>query len=95
MMVLTGHDPARLALDSVPLLAAGAIAVAALAGIRGFRDAPLPIVAMFLSGLAGALVTRGWAYEGRFSLHLYGAASALCVWALATLYNRRGRQEAS
>jgi hypothetical protein len=95
MMVLTGHDPARLALDSVPLVAAGAISLAAVANIRGFREAPLPAVAMFLAGLAGALVTRGWAYEGRFSIHLYGAASALCVWALAALYNWRAKQEAA
>jgi hypothetical protein len=95
LMVLTGHDPARLALDSVPMIAAAAISLAAVAGIRGFREAPLPAVAMFLAGLAGALVTRGWAYEGRFSIHLYGAASVLCVWALAALYNWRAKQEAA
>lgn len=95
MMVLTGHDPARFALDSVPLVAAGVISLAALAGIRGCREAPLPAVAMFVAGLSGALVTRGWAYEGRFSLHLYGAAAVLCVWALAALYNWRVNQEAA
>ena len=95
MMVLTGHDPARFALDSAPLVAAGVISLAAVAGIRGFREAPLPAVAMFVAGLTSALVTRGWAYEGRFSLHLYGSASALCVWALAALYNWRANKEAA
>jgi hypothetical protein len=75
MMVLTGQDPPRFALHAVPLVAAGLISVAALAGIRGFRNAPLPAVALFLAGLSGALITRGWGHEGRFSLHLYGSAA--------------------
>jgi hypothetical protein len=65
------------------LLSAGAICAAAIVGVRGFRKAPLPVVALFVAGLSSALVTRGWAYEGRFSIHLYGAAAALCGWALA------------
>jgi len=75
------------------------ISVAALGGIRGFRTAPLPAVALFLAGLSGALITRGWGYEGRFSVHLYGSASALCVWAAAALSERiqwaRVKQEAA
>ena len=82
LMVLTGQDPPRLAWHSVPLVVAGLIASAAVLGIRGFRAAPLPVVALFLAGLSGALVTRGWAHEGRFSIHLYGAAAALCAWGL-------------
>ena len=46
--------------------------------------APLPLVGIFVAECAGAFVTRGWGHEGRFSIHLYGAGSALCVWALAT-----------
>jgi len=99
MMVLTGQDPPRFALHAAPLVAAGTISVAALAGIRGFRNAPLPAVALFLAGLSGALITRGWGHEGRFSLHLYGSASALCVWAAAALSERiqsaRVKQEAA
>jgi hypothetical protein len=99
MMVLTGQDPPRLALHSAPLVAGGLISVAALAGIRGVRNAPLPVVALFLAGLSGALITRGWGHEGRFSVHLYGSASALCVWALAALSERvqsaRVKQEAA
>ena len=99
MMVLTGQDPPRFALHAAPLVGAGVISVAALAGIRGFRDAPLPAVALFLAGLSGALITRGWGHEGRFSIHLYGSASALCVWAAAALSERiqsaRVKQEAA
>jgi hypothetical protein len=99
MMVLTGQDPPRFALHTAPLVVAGVISVAALAGIRGFRNAPLPVVALFLAGLSGALVTRGWGHEGRFSVHLYGSASALCVWGAAALAERiqsaRVKQEAA
>ena len=99
MMVLTGQDPPRFAWHGVPLIGAGLISAAALAGIRGFKNAPLPVVAFFVAGLSGALITRGWAYEGRFSIHLYGSASALCVWAAAALSERiqsaRVKQEAA
>ena len=99
MMVLTGQDPPRFAWHAAPLVAAGVISVAALAGIRGCRNAPLPVVALFLAGLSGALITRGWGHEGRFSVHLYASASALCVWALAALSERiqsaRVKQEAA
>ena len=88
MMVLTGQDPPRLALHAAPLVLAGLISVASIAGIRPFRNAPLPVVALFLAGLSGALITRGWGHEGRFSIHLYGAASAICVWASAALVER-------
>src|SRR4030095_6990797 len=72
MMVLTGQHAWRLVL-------AGIISVAAIAGIRPFRSAPLPVVALFLAGLSGALITRGWGHEGRFSGHLYGSPKAACV----------------
>jgi hypothetical protein len=85
LMVLTGQDPPRLAWHAAPLVAGGVISAAAVAGIRGFRDAPLPVVAMFLAGLSGALITRGWGHEGRFSIHLYGSAASLCAWSIATL----------
>jgi hypothetical protein len=85
MMVLTGQDPPRFALHAAPLVAAGVIAVAGILGIPGFRLAPLPLVALYTAGLSGALLTRGWGHEGRFSIHLYGAAAALCVWGLASV----------
>jgi hypothetical protein len=99
MMVLTGQDPPRLALHAAPLVLAGIISVAAIAGVRPFRSVPLPVVALFLAGLSGALITRGWGHEGRFSIHLYGSASAICVWASAALVERlqsaRETQEAA
>jgi hypothetical protein len=84
MMVLTAADPPAFTWHGLPMLVATAIAVGALFGLPGFGRAPLPIVAFFLAGVAGALVTRGWGHEGRFSIHLFGAASVLCTWAAAS-----------
>ena len=83
MMILTATDPPAFTWFGLPLLFAAAIAIAALAGAPVVRDAPAPVTALFLAGCVGALVTRGWGHEGRFSLHLFSAASALCVWAAA------------
>ena len=88
MMVLTASDPPHLAWHSAPLLTAAAIAVLALLGAPGFRNAPLALVLFFLAGCSSALVTRGWAYEGRFSFHLLGAAGALCAWGLSAIARR-------
>ncbi len=92
MMVLTASDPPELAWHSLPLLIGAIVSVAALAGIKGFRDAPLALTLFFLAGCSGALFTRGWGHEGRFSIHLFGAASALAVWAihLASISVRKG-----
>lgn len=84
MMVLTAQDPPRLAWHAVPLLGAAVVCVAGLLNVPRLREAPLPVVALFVAECVGALLTRGWGHEGRFSIHLYGAASALFVWALAS-----------
>lgn len=89
MMVLTASDPPAPSWHAVPLMFAAAIAVLALLHVPGFRQAPLPLVLLFLSGCSGALVTRGWAYEGRFSIHLFGVAAALCGWAISAAAARR------
>jgi len=96
---LTGADPPAFAWYALPILAAAVVAAAALAGAPVLRDAPLPVVAMFVAGASGALVTRGWAHEGRFSIHLYGASAALCGWGLsrawARLESRQHQKEAA
>ena len=89
MMVLTAADPPAFTWHGLPVLVAAVIALAALVGLPGFRRAPLPVVLLFVAGVAGALVTRGWAYEGRFSIHLFGAASVLCTWAAASAIRRQ------
>jgi hypothetical protein len=84
MMLLTAADPPAFTWHGLPLVIAAVIAAAAMLGVPGFRRAPLPVVLLFLAGVAGALVTRGWGHEGRFSIHLFGAAAVLCTWGAAT-----------
>ena len=86
MMVLTATDPPAFTWHGLPLVVAAAIAMAALLGVPGLRRAPLPVVLLFLAGVAGALVTRGWGHEGRFSIHLFGAAAVLCTWGATLPY---------
>ncbi|MEP6783128.1 MAG: glycosyltransferase family 39 protein [Acidobacteriota bacterium] len=99
MMLLTGQDPPRFAWYASPLLGAAAISVGAVAGLPVLREAPLAVVAFFLAGCSGALVTRGWGHEGRFSIHLYGSAAAVCGWAIAAvsrkLFGRNRLEETS
>jgi hypothetical protein len=85
MMILTATDPPAFTWTGLPLIVAAAVSLAALAGVPLIREAPAPVAALFLAGCVGALVTRGWGHEGRFSLHLFGAASALCMWLAAVV----------
>ena len=82
MMVLTASDPPQFAWHALPLLIAAVVALGAVCNVPILRDASLPLTLFFFAGCSGALVTRGWAYEGRFSIHLFGAASALAVWSI-------------
>lgn len=85
MMVLTAQDPPRVAWHAVPLLVAAIICALGLLNVPRFRNAPLPVVALFVAACSGAFVTRGWGHEGRFSIHLYGAACAISVWGVAVI----------
>jgi hypothetical protein len=82
MMVLTASDPPQLAWHALPLLIGAVVTLAALVGVNGFRNASLPLTVFFLAGCSGALVTRGWGHEGRFSIHLFGVGSALTAWSI-------------
>ncbi len=82
MMLLTASDPPAFAWHSLPLMAGAVIALGGMCGVPLLRGAPLPAVAMCVSGCVTAFVTRGWGHEGRFSIHLFGAAAALCGWGL-------------
>ena len=88
MMILTATDPPAFTWTGLPLLMAAGIVIGGLAGVPVLCQAPAPVAALFLSGCVGALVTRGWGHEGRFSLHLFAAASGVCVWAAAALCSK-------
>jgi hypothetical protein len=91
MMVLTMTDPPAYNAPALPLLVAAIASVGALLGVPLLRDLPLAGVLFFLSGCAGALVARGSAYPGRFSLHLIGIASALTICCVAMAASRLAR----
>jgi hypothetical protein len=88
MMVITASDPPALVGHSLPLVIATIVSILAVLNVPFFRQAPLPVVLLFLAGCSGALVTRGWGHEGRFSIHLFGAAAAICGWAGSAAFSR-------
>jgi hypothetical protein len=91
MMVLTTTDPPRIHNGSIPLIAGAAAAVAAVTGVGVLRELPFGAVMFCLASLAGALVTRGSAYSGRFSIHIIGAATTVLVCAMARVLSRSHR----
>jgi hypothetical protein len=85
MMVLTLHDPAQFDVVALPVLTGAAVMVLSLAGVSRLRTLPLPLVLFALSSCAGALIARGSAYEGRFSVHVIPIMCALTTCAAAVL----------
>jgi hypothetical protein len=84
LMVLTMNDPPRWDVHALPVLCGAAACVAAVLGMAKFRDMPLSIVVFAFGSIAGALVARGSAYPGRFSIHVLPAMSAACGLAIAS-----------
>jgi len=89
MMVLTFNDPPRFAWYALPLLIGAVVAIASLLNVKGLRDVPMALSVFFAVAMSGALVARGVAYAGRFSVHLLGAGCALTVCAIASLVRTR------
>ena len=92
MMVLTLNDPARYDPYALPVLGGAAVAVLSLIGVPRLRTVPLALVLFFVATLAGALVARGTAYAGRFSLHAIPVTCALGVAGIASLTSGRPRR---
>jgi hypothetical protein len=89
MMVVTMNDPPAFDVRALPIVGGMVAALLGLIGVPRLRSLPLNACALALSGLTGAIVARGSAYPGRFSLHLIPAAVAVLVCALALLLNGR------
>jgi hypothetical protein len=85
MMVLTIHDPAQFDVVALPVLAGAAAMVLSLVGVPRLRTLPISLVLFALSSCAGALVARGSAYAGRFSVHVIPVMCALTTCAAAVL----------
>jgi hypothetical protein len=95
MMVLTVNDPAQFDWQALPVLAGAAAAVLALLGVPRFRELPAGPTLLFFAGISSAFVSRGWAYPGRFSVHIIAVTCALTVCAAASLTRRPGLRSAA
>jgi len=88
LVVLTVNDPPRFDVYALPVVAGGLVAALSLAGTPGLRDLPAAAVLFFFASIASAFVVAGWAYPGRFSVHVMPIACALTVCAIARLLRR-------
>lgn len=82
-MVLSTTDPPHYHNGALPLIAGAALAALSLTGWGRLGQLPLALVLLCLSSLIGALIARGSAYAGRFSIHVIGAAVAVLTCAMA------------
>jgi hypothetical protein len=88
MMVATTTDPPRFHNGAVPILAGAALAVLAAIGMPLVRRLPLTVVLFTVAGFGSALLARGSAYSGRFSVHIVAAAVAVLICAVADVVER-------
>jgi len=88
MMVVTMQDPPRFDMRALPVLVGSAVAVLGLLGVGRLRRLPLNVVVLCVAGLVGAVVARGSAYPGRFSVHLIPVTVALTMCALSLVFGR-------
>jgi hypothetical protein len=90
LMVITVHDPPQFDWKSLPVLFGAAVAPLAVLGIPRLREVPALPALFFLAAISAAFVARGWAYQGRFSVHIIGVTCALAVIGIQRLL--RGRR---
>jgi hypothetical protein len=83
LMVLTMNDPPRADPRALPLVTGVLAALGGLLGIGRLRHLPLAAVALCLAGVAGAMVARGTAYSGRFSVALLPVTVVLSILTIA------------
>jgi hypothetical protein len=83
--VLTVNDPPRFDPIALPVLGGALVAVLSLAGVPRLRDLPATAVLFFVASIAGSFVASGWAYPGRFSVHILPSTCALTACAVARL----------
>ncbi|MGH9386328.1 MAG: hypothetical protein ACRD2N_18795 [Vicinamibacterales bacterium] len=89
MMLLTMNDPPRFDVRALPVLGGFAIAVLAVARVKALARLPLNAVVFCLAGIVGALVARGTAYPGRFSIHLIPVTVTIAVSAASLVVRSR------
>jgi hypothetical protein len=85
LMVATTTDPPSYHNGALPIMAGAVLSLAALIGAGWLGRLPLPLVGFTLAAFSSALVARGNAYPGRFSIHVIGATVAVVMCAIAGL----------
>lgn len=88
LMLLTMNDPPRFDLRALPVIAGVIVALLGVLRIGAFRRLPLNVCAFGVASIVGALVARGTAYPGRFSVHLIPVTVALTLCAVSLLVTR-------
>jgi hypothetical protein len=91
MMVATTTDPPAYHNGALPIIAGAVLSLAALIGAGWLGRLPLPLVGFTLASFSSALIARGTAYPGRFSIHVVGATVAMATCAMAALAQSSGR----
>jgi hypothetical protein len=95
MMVLTVNDPARFDAFALPVLAGALVALLVIVRASWLRPVPITPALYFFAAISGALVARGSAYPGRFSMHILPITCALAACGLAVVHRRVLRLPAS
>jgi hypothetical protein len=95
MMVLTVNDPPRFDWYALPVLAGAAVAVASLCGVPRLRNLPAAAVLFFFASIAGAFLTYGWEWAGRFSIHVLPITCTLATCGVASVMDRSRRRDFS
>ncbi|HJU41793.1 MAG TPA: hypothetical protein VJ691_03225 [Vicinamibacterales bacterium] len=88
LMIATTTDPPRYHNGALPILAGAGLSLTALSGAGWVGRLPLPLVALTVAAFSSALVARGSAYSGRFSIHVVAVAVAVVMWAIAAASRR-------
>ena len=95
MMVATTTDPPHFHNGAVPILAGAALAVIAAIGLPFVRRLPLALVVFTVAGFGSAVLARGSAYSGRFSVHVVASTVAVLICAIAALAEHFSRRAQS
>ena len=78
VMMVAPRDPPRFHNGDVAILAGAAFSAMAFVGVPLVRRLPLALVVFTIAGFASALLARGSAYSGRFSVHVVGQPPWRC-----------------
>ena len=85
LMVATTTDPPAYHNGALPIMAGAVLSLVALIGAGWLGRLPLPLIGFTLAAFSSALVARGTAYSGRFSIHVVGATVAVVMCAVAAV----------